>query len=343
MPMDRYDIKRFVKQISNEYISEKRIQQYIEILAKTVGSNPRAIIRIFNQFYLYLCIKSEIFKDEDKKTILFSILCMQSELEDLYNDIVAEDDDSIIKLLTEVRDSNSFESEKYNYESINEQNYDYLKYILGFVDNDDNLKDFVKILKDSAATSVDTRNKNNGADIVRNERIKQFVISEIDKYKSKNRFLSIGNSKSMFTSQTINDLFKSNEFTNESADIGNLCGYYIGFYGLKKNSWNTFTFSIGLKDIDKKNKVKNSLIALQSARDKLKSEGELDNIIKNAEDKGLKVSINFDDVIGKNTKNFLTVRFDDKFDDENELIKSIDSALDFIINFENELFSKISI
>lgn len=174
------------------------------------------------------------------------------------------------------------------------------------------------------------------------EKVKTCVINEIEKYKKDGKLLSVGNSKNSFATKAINDTFKCSEFDNNSAGYGNLIGYYIGIYGLTKNSWNTFTFNLGLENIDKKGVVKDQIMALQEARTKLKADGVLDKLIKDAEEKGLKITVNYDDTLGKVSKNVVTTRFNDDSDDEKVLTQNIDSALSWIESFEKELFQKLS-
>lgn len=172
------------------------------------------------------------------------------------------------------------------------------------------------------------------------EIVKKCVLGQIEKYKSEEKIVPVGNSKSIFTTKTINDVFKCNEFGNHSTDVGHLIGYYIGFYGLTKNSWNTFTFNIGVKDLDNKGIVKEKILALLSARNKLKEEGLLDKLIKDAEEKNIKVTVSYDDSIGKTSKNLATIRYNDDSDDEKVLIQNIDNCISWIESFEKELFQR---
>ena len=157
MPVDLYNIDNYVKNLFGDKHKEK-IECYIELLKKSVGNNPRAIKRIYNQFELYSYIKSDILSDETTELILFSILCMQSEFDDLYGEFVnASSKNRVIDLLNSIKNSEKFDATQYtNWKSIVRKNYEYLKYVLGLI-NEEKFNEFAQILKQSIATSVHTK------------------------------------------------------------------------------------------------------------------------------------------------------------------------------------------
>ena len=156
MPVDLYNIDNYVKGLFGESHKE-RIENYIELLKKSVGNNPRAIKRVYNQFKLYSYIKSDILIDETNELILFSILCIQSEFDDLYSEFVnTNSKNRVIDLLISIKNSNSFDPSQYtNWKSVCQENYDYLKYVLGLI-SEEKFNEFAQILKHSTATSVHT-------------------------------------------------------------------------------------------------------------------------------------------------------------------------------------------
>ncbi len=88
VPMEKYQIGELIfnKSIfkgTNE--NNKRIIK--EIIIKTIGNNPRSIIRLSNELELYRCIDIEenIFANEDKLLYLIIILCMQKSNKDMYS------------------------------------------------------------------------------------------------------------------------------------------------------------------------------------------------------------------------------------------------------------------
>ena len=156
MPVDLYNIDNYVRELFGETHKEK-IETYIELLRRSAGNNPRAIKRIYNLFELYSYLKGNALIGETNDVILFSILCIQSEFDDLYSDLLdANIKNCLMDFLSLIKNSESFDATKFdNWKSINQKNYEFLKYALGLIDKE-KFSEFVSILKHSTATSVHT-------------------------------------------------------------------------------------------------------------------------------------------------------------------------------------------
>ena len=351
MPIDKYDVKKYVEEklVNSDvkkYINDKNVDKIIDILKQSVGYNPRAILRVFNQMNLYTCINKDKYSNEDKQLMLLSVLCMQSEYENLYDklmDLIANDE-NVAQILIDFKNNDVSVESRFDDLNSNEKekSLQYLRLILNSIE-DNNINDFVNILNDSQATRVEKEKKKDDPQKEHYEKVKNCVIREIERYKENNEFHSIGTSKSknIFTTKEINNMFVNDKFKNDSTDFGNLCGYCIGIYGLTKNSWNTLSLSIGVKDYETKGDVKNNLEKLINAKNMLLNDDEVKNIIKESENDGLTITINNDDTIGKMSKNIFTIRFNVETEDENAIISNIDKAFDFALDFEKRLISKI--
>ena len=83
---------------------------------------------------------------------------MQSEFDDLYGEFVnASSKNRVIDLLNSIKNSEKFDATQYtNWKSIVRKNYEYLKYVLGLI-NEEKFNEFAQILKQSIATSVHTK------------------------------------------------------------------------------------------------------------------------------------------------------------------------------------------
>ena len=93
MPVAQYDISRFVRKALEDVTAVKfgndDISNFISLINRSIGSNPRSMKRLFNSYLLLLkVIDKEICDVYENKKALFAILCMQQRFEDLYNYIV---------------------------------------------------------------------------------------------------------------------------------------------------------------------------------------------------------------------------------------------------------------
>jgi uridine kinase len=98
MPVAQYDISSYISDalkgmgIVND---EKTVKQYVGLIENSIGCNPRSIKRLFNTYMLLDIMTQESSynaNDSKRRIILFAIICMQMEFDELYNFIVSSRD-----------------------------------------------------------------------------------------------------------------------------------------------------------------------------------------------------------------------------------------------------------
>ena len=94
VPVDAYDIKNYLKDGFNKInlkIDDNDLQDYIDLCASSIGSNPRSLKRLLNAFLLLTFIGegSIDLNNKDKAKLLFAALCLQQYNEKIYNLIVS--------------------------------------------------------------------------------------------------------------------------------------------------------------------------------------------------------------------------------------------------------------
>lgn len=94
VPVAVYDIKNYLKEGFNKInlkIDDNDLQDYIELCASSIGSNPRSLKRLLNAFLLLTFIGegSIDLNNKDKAKLLFAALCLQQYKEKIYNLIVS--------------------------------------------------------------------------------------------------------------------------------------------------------------------------------------------------------------------------------------------------------------
>lgn len=94
VPVAIYDIKNYLKDGFNKInfnIDDSDLQDYIELCATSIGSNPRSLKRLLNAFLLLTFIGegSIDLNNKDKAKLLFAALCLQQYNEKIYNLIVS--------------------------------------------------------------------------------------------------------------------------------------------------------------------------------------------------------------------------------------------------------------
>lgn len=101
VPINHFDIKKFVdKSLKGMGIDEENHDNYIKLIRKSIGPNPRGINRIMNAFHLLNLIYEDDSKNK-KPAVLFGVLCLQMFYENVYNYIVrneSENDEKINRL-----------------------------------------------------------------------------------------------------------------------------------------------------------------------------------------------------------------------------------------------------
>lgn len=94
VPVAVYDIKNYLKDGFNKInlkIDDNDLQDYIDLCASSIGSNPRSLKRLLNAFLLLTFIGegSIDLNNKDKAKLLFAVLCLQQYKEKIYNLIVS--------------------------------------------------------------------------------------------------------------------------------------------------------------------------------------------------------------------------------------------------------------
>lgn len=96
MPVGLYNLDKYVKRTLADFRinlddDEKELDIYKGLILRSIGQNPRTLKRLFNSFRLIkiIILANKGSEDKDTNRILFGILCMQMEYEDLYNYLIA--------------------------------------------------------------------------------------------------------------------------------------------------------------------------------------------------------------------------------------------------------------
>ena len=167
MPIANYNIKQYIDKnlkdidinVKDEYILDK----YVSLIRHSIGNNPRAMKRLFNSFYLLLCIAdNDVIKTEDDTLMLFSMLCMQSKYEKLYNIILENKADIDVDFINNLKnpESNIIQNLKLKEDEV-EDIICFIQDIYSLIDKDDNqainedeLVTFKKVLNFSGMTNA---------------------------------------------------------------------------------------------------------------------------------------------------------------------------------------------
>ncbi len=217
MPVALYDMYKFInsmlEEIGCQYDANNKdntINYYIKLIRASIGSNPRAIKRLFNAYLLLKKIygvDSEL--DEVGQKLLFAILCTQLSFENIYNYIVLNKGDiSNGDFLKNLRYQVFYLDDKNGhslYTELGIKNDDQLRKICNFMmifyeaidhNEDGELSDeetekFIRLLNLSAIISTNdlSENKDEKTWIVRkhNRRlVKQSVFFKLKKYNELN-------------------------------------------------------------------------------------------------------------------------------------------------------------
>lgn len=129
MPVAQYDISNYISDALKEMgiaYDEKSVKQYVGLIETSIGCNPRSIKRLFNTYMLLDIISQESSysaNDSKRRMILFAIICMQMEFDELYNFIVSSKDTLSNDLFCQLSDYT-------------------------FINNDENLKEEIGIYDD---------------------------------------------------------------------------------------------------------------------------------------------------------------------------------------------------
>lgn len=112
MPIANYNIKQYIdknlKDIDINVKNDYTLDKCVSLIRHSIGNNPRAMKRLFNSFYLLLCIaNNDVIKTEDDILMLFSMLCMQSRYETLYNLVLENKSDIDVEFINALRNQES--------------------------------------------------------------------------------------------------------------------------------------------------------------------------------------------------------------------------------------------
>ena len=94
MPVAEYNIQNYVINCFEEIgIRCSDIDNYIDLIKLSIGTNPRSMKRLFNAYLLLtMVISEEILEYDRNKQLLFAVLCIQHSFEQTYNYIVEQRD-----------------------------------------------------------------------------------------------------------------------------------------------------------------------------------------------------------------------------------------------------------
>jgi hypothetical protein len=217
MPVALYDMYKFINNMLEEMGfkyeltgKDETIEYYIKLIRASIGSNPRAIKRLFNAYLLLKNIYGvDTELDEVGQRLLFAILCAQLSFENLYNYIVLHKGDiSNGEFLPSLKEQKSYLDGKNGssiYKELGIKNDDELRRICNFMEifykaidhNDDNdlseeeTEKLIKLLNLSSIITTNdlSENKDEKSWIVRrsNRRlVKQSIFFTQKKYKEFN-------------------------------------------------------------------------------------------------------------------------------------------------------------
>ena len=178
MPVAQYDISNYISDALKEMgiaYDEKSVKQYIGLIETSIGCNPRSIKRLFNTYMLLDIISQDSSysaNDSKRRIILFAIICMQMEFDELYNFIVSSKDTLSNDLFCQLSDYTLINNDENLKEEIGIYDDDEIMRISLFmkkfidaiqIDDDENISDeeidnLRNILHFSTITSVSNNN-----------------------------------------------------------------------------------------------------------------------------------------------------------------------------------------
>lgn len=178
MPVAQYDISNYISDALKEMgiaYDEKSVKQYVGLIETSIGCNPRSIKRLFNTYMLLDIISQESSysaNDSKRRMILFAIICMQMEFDELYNFIVSSKDTLSNDLFCQLSDYTLINNDENLKEKIGIYDDDEIMRISLFmkkfidaiqIDDDENISDeeidnLRNILHFSTITSVSNNN-----------------------------------------------------------------------------------------------------------------------------------------------------------------------------------------
>lgn len=150
MPIGSYNVKAYVEALFSKLeMKYDKLDDYQELLASSIGFNPRGLKRLANVLTIWLAfnnIKEETtgiddecdinsFPEENKTKLLFALTCMQTAYEPLYNYLIQKPYEST---LDELRDVDSYKNKP--------QLTNIMDDILNFAERQAQIKNFIDLL-----------------------------------------------------------------------------------------------------------------------------------------------------------------------------------------------------
>ena len=257
VPIEKYNVnydnflRKLFESFSDKSFNIKDIENdCISYIKLSIGSNPRAIKRLLNLFYLHWCISKRNIEDKEKnrenrkKLLLFVVLCLQTTYSSIY--------DVLIDKVEYNNEYNSGIAEEILQDEDNEKINEFIKKM------DDHVKNFETEFKEILGESVISETHS-------------YMIKEIPGNLKKYSEKLIEVVASLGFSIRFNSKLEGNinQKRNRIRDVFPVIGIkknqaYIGFY---------IDCGVGLK-IDKKNKKDEIKRANQSIYDLLINDGE---------------------------------------------------------------------
>ena len=90
MPVANYDIRKYVREMMEKMgisTDEKEVELFYQLIATSIGFNPRSMKRLFNTYQLLdIVTKNTVsdIEDDVRRRVLFAIICIQMSFEKLY-------------------------------------------------------------------------------------------------------------------------------------------------------------------------------------------------------------------------------------------------------------------
>jgi hypothetical protein len=90
MPVANYDIRKYVREMMEKMgisTDEKEVELFYQLIATSIGFNPRSMKRLFNTYQLLDIVTKNTVSDigdDVRRRVLFAIICIQMSFEKLY-------------------------------------------------------------------------------------------------------------------------------------------------------------------------------------------------------------------------------------------------------------------
>lgn len=199
IPTELYQFESFLTDNLKDYIKDpEKATELVGVIQKSVGSNPRAVKRLLNSFYLISCIVKKGNNEEqdenqdDWNMLLLAVLSMSLSYEPLYKYFCLEGAD--FSILTEQNKEDL--QEKFEKENLKFYEKDLTKYILFlaelrkvvFKDHAENdseeYSEEDNLAIEKLKNAINLSNITNEKEISTRVQMKEISLSEIEEYKN---------------------------------------------------------------------------------------------------------------------------------------------------------------